>query len=154
MGITTFVTLLVGAMLALIALGMRVLEQYLLKRDQQQDAAAALRFELELNLAWLDRIFDTRNYLRDEAWVGMKNKGWISYLPNPIPRQVIEVYDRLHGVNELVHDLKEPSTSDEERKSIMKRGQPAAAELRTATATLTDELGHHFPRMAKNFASS
>src|ERR1700730_6479400 len=145
MGITTFVTLLVGVMLALIAFGTRVLERYMVKRDQQQDAAAALRFELELNLGWLETIFDTRNYLRDEAWVGMKNKGWISYLPNPIPRQVIEVYDRLHGVNELVHDLKERPTTEEERKSILERGQLAAAELRRATATLTAQLGHHFP---------
>src|SRR5687768_9762550 len=45
------------------------------KREEQIEAVAALRFELQSNLEWMDDIFESQIYLRDEAWSILKNKG-------------------------------------------------------------------------------
>jgi len=54
-----------------------LIEHRMEERDEQMEAVAALRFELQSNFVWLDNIFESRNYLRDEAWVALKNKGFI-----------------------------------------------------------------------------
>ena len=93
--------------LAVIGWIMTWLQRKMKGLDEQREAVAALRFELQSNLGWLVDIVDTHNYLRDEAWVILKNKGYISYLHKPIPIQVIKVYDQLLGLNKYIHTLKE-----------------------------------------------
>ena len=58
------------------------------RREEQRLAAAAFRFELESNLGWLDDIVETRNYLRDEAWIRMKNEGFFTYLIPPFQNRL------------------------------------------------------------------
>lgn len=83
-------------------------QRFIEKKDEKQEAVAALRFELESNILWLDDGLESLNYLRDEAWLVLKNKGYISYLPNPIPMEVIKTYDKLHRLNHHLHILKHP----------------------------------------------
>lgn len=103
-----------ATVLAIIGWFLARLQRRAEKWDEQSEAVAALRFELESNLGWLDDIFESRNYLRDEAWVGMKNKGYISYLHSPIPWKVITIYDQLHRLNEQIRILKETERGDKE----------------------------------------
>jgi len=81
-------TAAVGAVLGWYLAGLRRKAE---KLDEQRQAAAAFRFEMQSNLGWLDDILESRNYLRDEAWVKMKNEGYVSYLPSPIPLRIIAV---------------------------------------------------------------
>jgi hypothetical protein len=92
---------------------------------------AALRFEIEFNLEWLDDIFESRNYLRDEAWVGMKNKGYISYLRSPIPLKVITTYNQLHRLNEQIRVLKERPRRVR-KSSMLRRPKPIENTFVTA----------------------
>lgn len=119
------------------------------KRDEQREAVAALRFELESNLGWLDNIFESRNYLRDEAWVQMKNKGYISYLPSPIPSRVIVTYDQLHGLNEQVRLLKETEKGEEEFDAM--QAELDRDWLRKSIMSLIELLDAEFPEIGKNF---
>jgi FtsZ-binding cell division protein ZapB len=118
------------------------------RNTEQTEAAAALRFEVASNLKWADDIFDTRNYLRDEAWCNLKNKGYITYLKKPIPARVIDTYNNLHRLNYWIYVLKEKeqSLSFEEDKACRARKD----FLRDAQS-LIDELDLKYPDMARNF---
>jgi hypothetical protein len=71
-------------------------------RKQRREAASALLYEVRSNRAWAEGIFESGNLLRDEAWIQMKNTGYIGYLKAPIPSSVIRTYDALHKLNERV----------------------------------------------------
>lgn len=118
--------------------------------DEQREAVAALRFELQSNLGWLSNVLETHNYLRDEAWVLLKNKGYISYLRRPIPMKVIKVYDQLHGLNENIRILKEKI--DEPNKSITNSdAEGFRTELGDSIPTLISLLDTQYPKIGKNF---
>jgi hypothetical protein len=119
------------------------------KRDEQREAVAALRFELESNLGWLDDIFESRNYLRDEAWVGIKNKGYISYLRSPIPLKVITTYNQLHRLNEQIRVLKE--TEKGEEKFDAKKAEATREHLRDSITSLIALMDATYPEIGKNF---
>ena len=138
-----------ATVLAIIGWFLTRLQRTAEKRDEQRQAVAALRFELESNLGWLDNIFESRNYLRDEAWVQMKNKGYISYLPSPIPSRVIETYDQLHGLNEKVRLLKETEKGELNFDEI--RADFDKASLHGTITSLMTLLDEEFPEIGKNF---
>lgn len=119
------------------------------KRHEERQAAAAFRFELESNLGWLDDIFESLNYLRDEAWVRMKNEGYVSYLPSPIPRKVISVYDQLHRLNRQISVLKksERGTPDFDTK----KAEADREQLRESIKELIALFDAAYPEIAKNF---
>ncbi len=109
---------------------------------------AALRFELQSNLGWLDDILETRNYLRDEAWVEMKNRGYISYLRRPIPRRVITTYNRLHALNQQIYYLKHPDERDEFSTG---EADNIREDLRDSILDLIALLDKTYPRVGRNF---
>jgi hypothetical protein len=117
------------------------------KRDEQVEAVAAIRFELQLNLGWLSNIFDTRNYLRDEAWNTLKDKGYISYLPAPIPMKTISVYNKLHHLNGQIHILREQPD-----KFSSDNAETAKATLAAEATELISLLDAKFPNIGKNFS--
>ena len=139
--------------LAIIGWFLARLQRSVEKRDEQREAVAALRFELESNLEWLDEIFESRNYLRDEAWVGMKNKGYISYLHRPIPRNVITTYDQLHKLNEQIRALKEfePRTKGGAEKFDAKKADADRTRLRESIKGLIALMDATYPEIGKNF---
>ncbi len=119
------------------------------KYSEQREAAAALRFELESNLGWLNDIFEYRNYLRDEAWVGMKNRGFISYLKSPIPLMVISTYNQLHKLNEQIRILKETEMGEE--NFDRSKANEIRSELRDSIVDLIVRMDKAYPEIGKNF---
>jgi hypothetical protein len=134
-----------GLFFAVLGWGLARLQRKLEKRDEKIEAVAALRFELEFNLRWLDNIAESLNYLRDEAWVALKNKGYISYLQRPIPLKVIEVYDRLHMLNRHIRSKKERAPVDEKLFDDCKQ------KLTKSITELIGLLDKHYRRIGKNF---
>jgi len=118
------------------------------KREEQVQAVAAFRFELQSNLGWIDSIQESRNYLRDEAWVTLKNNGFVSYLPAPIPMKVIAVYDKTHRLNGQIRLLREEAESFDPEKASRD-----GAALRADIVELVTVLDAKFPRIGRNFGT-
>jgi hypothetical protein len=116
------------------------------KRGDQIEAVASLRFELQSNLAWMDDPFGKHNYLRDEGWVALKSKGYISYLPSPIPVRVVAAYSKTHRLNEHIRVLKE-----EYEKFDAEETERDRAALRTELLELIRVLDTKYPKIGKNF---
>lgn len=135
--------------IAIICWFLALLQKRVEKIDEQREAVAALRFELESNLGWLDDIFESRNYLRDEAWVGMKNKGYISYLRSPIPLKVITTYNQLHKLNEEIRVLKEPEKG--ENKFDANKAKAVREHLRESITSLIALMDATYPKIGRNF---
>ena len=135
--------------LAIIGWFLTQLQRRAAKRDEQREAVAALRFELESNLGWLDDIFESLNRLRDEAWVGMKNKGYISYLRSPIPLKVITTYNQLHRLNGQIRVLEE--TDKGEKKFDAKKAEATREHLRDSITSLIALMDATYPEIGKNF---
>ena len=139
----------VGVFLTFLAWFVRRLEAL----DERRKAVAALRFELESNLGWLDDVLKTHNYLRDEAWVILKDKGYISHLCNPIPMQVIKVYGQLHRLNEHSRVLKEKvpepngALTDPDAASLK-------TDLETSIQTLISKLDTEYSKIGENFQAT
>ena len=141
---------LTATSLAIVGWVLTWLQRKVSKREEQRAAAAALRFELQSNLGWIGDILDTRNYLRDEAWTVMRTKGYISYLPEPIPMKVVKVYDQLQGVNERIRILKE--TPQEVNKSFDSIEADARKTLlRESMEELAALLDAEYPEIGRNF---
>ena len=128
------------------------LQRSLEKRDEQREAVAALRFELESNLRWLEDILESKNYLRDEAWVGLKNKGYISYLRSPIPWRVITTYDELHRLNQQIRLLKDTSGAAEEFD--LNKAEADCKRLRESIVGLMALMDATYPEIGKNFGKT
>jgi len=141
-----------AAALAVIGWSLSRLQRRLEKHGEQREAAAALRFELESNHGWLDDILESRNYLRDEAWVAMKNKGYISYLRSPIPLMVITTYNQLHRLNEQIRVLKE--TKQREIKFNARKAMVDRELLRGSISSLIVQMDASYPEIGKNFKKS
>lgn len=140
----------IAALFAIIGWLLNLLQRKVKGLDEQREAVAALRFELQSNLGWLVDVFITHNYLRDEAWVILKNKGYISYLRKPIPMNVIKVYDQLHGLNEHIRTLKE-KVHKTNKNFIDYNAEGLKTELGVNIRTLISLLDAHYPKIGKNF---
>lgn len=146
------ITALVGAG-AGYALGRRT--SRLIRVEQQLQAAAALRFELELNLAWLRNIPGSKLYLRDEAWVRMKNEGYMSYVKHPIPSKSVVLYEHIHILNYHLKVLGEAHEEDSKNPTEITETKKVVTELRE---TLTEDILYlmkvidaNYPNMHRNF---
>jgi hypothetical protein len=117
--------------------------------NEQRQAAAAFRFELESNLSWLDDIAESMIYLRDEAWVRMKNEGYVSYLTHPIPMQVIGVYDRLQRLNRKLKVLREGDSST--LLHLTREIESSRDELREKIIELIGSFDAAYPDIGRNF---
>lgn len=118
------------------------------KKKEKEEAAVALMFELSSNLAWSKNIFETKNYLRDEAWRHLKNTGYVSYLSSPIPSMVIDSYEKLHQLNHWVHILKEPKDKipfDDEKATLSKE------QFIKISEKLIEAIYDKYPKLRKNF---
>lgn len=123
---------------------------YIERREEQRLAAAAFRFELESNLKWLDEIVESRNYLRDEAWVRMKNEGYVSFMKAPIPRHIIAVYDQIHRLNEHIRVIRESSNMEDiagAKTSAISYKEIVTASIRE----LITVIDSTYPRIGRNF---
>jgi len=141
---------LVATTLAIIGYFLTWLQRKVSNRDEQRQTVAALRFELESNLGWIEDIFETHNYLRVEAWMIMKNKGYISYLRKPMPMKVIGVYDQLYRLNERIRILKE--THQEVNGSFDNiEAEDHKTQLRESIKELIALFDVNFPKIGKNF---
>ena len=145
-----FVGFLTGAGLAVLGLIFALYQREAEKRDEKRQAAAAFRFELESNLGWLDDLFESRNHLRDEAWVRMKNEGYVSYLPYPVPLKVITVYDLLHRLNGQIRVLRE-SQDNGSSEFDKKKAEADRQVLRREIVELVALFDAKYPEIAKNF---
>jgi hypothetical protein len=141
---------LTAAVIAMLGWFLARLQRRADKLDEQRQAAAAFRFELESNLGWLNDILESRNYLRDEAWVRMKNEGYVSYLPSPIPLKVIAVYDELHTLNGHIRVLRE-SQDDDPESEVQRRAEAVREALGNHINELIQLIDVTFPEIGKNF---
>jgi hypothetical protein len=112
------------------------------RRDEQIEAVAALRYELQSNLEWMNDIVTSKIFLRDEAWAILKNKGYISYLPAPIPMDVIFTYEKIHLLNRRIKAAQTSDVSDV---------QDAKTEACKKIAGLIQVLDRHYPKIGKHF---
>lgn len=140
-----FIGFIVAIILSLIGCFLAWLQRRVEKREEQLEAAAALRFELELNLRWADDIINSHNYLRDESWVNMKNKGYISILHRPIPINVINVYHHIYKLNDQIRLLKEEKITD------IKIAETYRNELLVSIKELNSMIDKFYPKIARNF---
>lgn len=116
------------------------------KRDEQIEAVAALRFELQSNLEWMDDIFESKIYLRDEAWIILKNKGYISYLSAPIPTKVIATYEKIHLLNGQIR-----LSRDVPMEFSLEKAQNAQAQAQNRITELIGLLDIQYPKIGKNY---
>lgn len=77
-----------------------------------REQIAALHFEIESNHKWADNILNSLNYLRDEAWVAIKNAGLIQYLDPKVRMMIPSVYDAMHALNQRIKNARELSGED------------------------------------------
>jgi hypothetical protein len=100
----------------------------LAKREQQRQAAAAFRFELETNLLWVENALESLNYLRSEAW-------------------------RKHGERRIRFIRQGPDPDDERGASEWheKHGRDEAARLAASIRDLIALLDGTYPDVARNF---
>lgn len=131
------ISLVVGAFLGfLVNYGLNLLS----RRIERREAAAALRFEVHANLIWVNDIIDSLVLLRDEAWVHLKNKGYISYLPYPIPLKVTIVYEKTHYLNRLIEKLRDHDNNNELLKTDEERRRNVAGRIRDELTSLMPDL--------------
>lgn len=93
-----------------------LLVQGLNRKRRVREQVEALRFEIESNIQWADNIFRSLNYLRDEAWVRLKNEH-IGSLNSSIREKVAHAYDRLHALNRCIKIARE-LTGEEKKNHI------------------------------------
>jgi hypothetical protein len=140
---STFVAIVAGATGALSALGVASAQRRLTRRVDQNDAKAALRYEAESNLTWSARLStdEPGPYLRDEAQVAMKNRGWLGYLDEPLRRTIIESYNALYRLNDLTRRLREPSRTDQRPNDTVEDYREAIDAFQTTTRAMLLDLG-------------
>ena len=136
--IVPIITAIVGAVVG--ALSMYAISQ-LNRRRRLAEVLAALRYEIEANVEWLDSVFKSLNYLRDEAWRTVKNEGYILYLDPPIPLMITGVYDRVHALNQRIKIIRE--LPDDARTNAIADSEQIRCELKQKSALLMVELDKH-----------
>ena len=136
--IVPIITAIVGAIVG--ALSMYAIGQ-LNRRRRLTEALAALRYEIEANVEWLDSVFKSLNYLRDEAWRTVKNEGYILYLDPPIPLMITGVYDEVHALNQRIKVIRD--LTDDARANAIADSEQIRCELKEKSALLIAELCKH-----------
>jgi predicted RNA-binding protein len=94
----------------------------------------------------MDDIIDSKIFLRDEAWSILKNKGYISYLPAPIPMDVIFTYEKIHLLNREIASVREHAQDPDLRKM-----REAKIEVHKRIVTLIEVLDRRYPAIGKHF---
>ncbi|MCL4474269.1 MAG: hypothetical protein M1455_10085 [Actinobacteria bacterium] len=140
--------ILAAVILTLILTFLRYWMHWKQRNDEKTEAVAALRFELQTNLGWLDDVLEAHILLNDEAWVILKNKGYISYLPAPIPRRVISIYDMVHRLNEQIGVLNEKNRSIYKSRGEQREDRDVLRDEINELITLLDT---RFPKIGRNF---
>lgn len=111
-----------------------------IKHEEIETAIRCLYDEALSNQRWLSDLSKTRLYLRDEAWVLLKNQGYLIYLPKDASMKVADVYKYLHAVNEIIRELREDMTSKENVDSYEIQVQEGIEQLRPALQDLIAKL--------------
>ncbi|MCL5883728.1 MAG: hypothetical protein M1539_07150 [Actinobacteria bacterium] len=140
--------ILAAVILTLILTFLRYWMHWKQRNDEKTEAVAALRFELQTNLGWLDDVLEAHILLNDEAWDILKNKGYISYLPAPIPRRVISIYDMVHRLNEQIGVLNEKNRSIYKSRGEQREDRDVLRDEINELITLLDT---RFPKIGRNF---
>jgi len=128
------------------------------RRRERREAAGALLYEARLNLVWAERVTgDDRlaPYLRDEAHVFMKNRGYVVYLDAGIWPAIVDAYNALHRLNEATsrrreeHDDPAPETYLRLARSYIDRADrlvplltkylPRASRARSLEFSMSDD---------------
>jgi len=127
----------------LLGYGFAELQQFYGKRKEKREAAALIRLESEMNILWLDDVLKSKLWFRDEAFVEMKKRGFISYLPRPLPYLIAQAYDTLYRVNYLTERARsgEPVLDLEKEVEV----------LRNRLETVNTVLDRHFKSISRNF---
>ena len=105
-----------------------------------------MRYELQSNLVWMDDVVESKIFLRDEAWSILKNKGYISYLPAPIPMNVIFTYEKIHLLNRQIKIAREAAQDLDVAKV-----KEAKAEAHKRINELIEVLDRNYPKIGKHF---
>ena len=108
------------------------------RRRQLRQLVTALDFEVEANKESATRIFESLNYLRDEAFVKLKNDGYIGYLPPQVRQMIACVYDRMYALNHRVEAARELPT--DAREQCTAQYGPQLREVITDSEELLREI--------------
>lgn len=111
-----------------------------IKNEEIQIAIRRLYDEVLNNQQWLSDLEKTRLYLRDEAWVLLKNDGYLVYLPKDISMRVADVYKYLHALNESIRELREAVTNKKKVDAYEKRVREGIEQLRPVLQELISNL--------------
>lgn len=111
-----------------------------IKYEEIQTAIRRLYDEALNNQQWLSDLEKTRLYLRDEAWVLLKNEGHLVYLPKDISMTVADVYKYLHALNETIRELREAIAGKKKVDANEKRVQDGIERLRPVLQELISKL--------------
>ena len=112
--------------------------QKLNRRRQVHEQVVDLQFEVELNVEWADNVFQSLNYLRDEAWVALKKDGHVGYLNSSIRKKIARVYDRTHGLNRCIKTVRE--LSGDAKKEYIAQSEVHRHELIACSQELLREM--------------
>lgn len=116
------------------------------RREEQDRAAAAFRFELEANHLAIVRIVESENFLRDDAFINMKIEGYAARLPNSLRTHVIRHYDNIYQFNEQIGRLRHGRTEQNERDAEQVR-DTLSADMTALIAAIDEE----YPEIAARF---
>ncbi|MBI3170558.1 MAG: flagellar FliJ family protein [Chloroflexi bacterium] len=111
-----------------------------IKNEGIQTAIRRLYDEALSNQQWLSDIDKTRLYLRDEAWVLLKNDGYLVYLPKDISTKVANVYKYLHSLNGYIRELREAITNKRKVVANQKQVGEGIEQLRPLLQELISQL--------------
>jgi hypothetical protein len=135
--VVTIGTLVIGAILGVLSDQLR---DHLQRRTERKEAVAALLFEINSNLKFAEQVGTSRNYLRDEAWIDLKKKGYVSYLAAPLPSKIADVYERLHALNQQTHDIRDALAAGQPTQSMSEPLQERVGEFRSCVTHLVSEI--------------
>lgn len=119
------------------------LQQFYGKRKEKREAAALIRLESEMNMLWLDDVLRSKLWFREEAFVEMKKKGYISYLPRPLPYLIAQSYDTIYRINYLTERARAGELVPELASEI--------EVLRTQLAAVNAVIDQHFKKISRNY---
>jgi hypothetical protein len=135
--IVGIVGLVIGAILGVLGGQLR---DYLQRRIERKQVVAALLFEINSNLRFAKNVGASKNYLRDEAWIDLKKKGYVSYLAAPLPSKIADVYERLHTLNQQTHDIRDALAAGRDVQSMSGPLQQRVDEFRSCVTELVRDM--------------
>jgi len=125
-----------------------------IRREEIETAIRRLYDEAVSNQQWLSDLTNTRLYLRDEAWVLLKNQGYLFFLPKNVSMTVADVYKYLHALNENTRALREALARKEKIASYERNVLEGIERLRPVLDDLITQLENLsiFQRITKQTA--